>query len=242
MNLEKITTIFSEEQIITALLNSANAEQIVELMEDEKIAVQYIGIVIELAVKPYITRMSPEERLQALERIARETTSNAVLDAMVEEFLKRTELGWQRCFCKIFGEILTNKRSSIKTIMKALDSCNQFRSDDVSRYFFKNYTMDTEKLIEVKKFAELIDYSFYPNSIGHGCCKVLTKGRYSSQLIEYAFENFHFADITEQTDLIRKCKNCYLERVMQILAERYDLYEFEWMLEAYEKRTGKKYM
>ena len=260
--LEKITNIFSEEEIILAMLNSGNEEKVRKLVADEELIKKYIVLILEKDIA-----------LDEICDIAKNTTSPQLLDIIAKACI---QVGVMASVClQVGGDldayldtylidiVLDNPYCSGETIVYAeenADRCWSRRVIECLEYISED-KYPKEKLLNIANADKKGDCSlgivqlpncdkevFYkafensrcnPEDYSAICCIALEQSfTLKPDILEECLEHFTDDWVGIIYDTVNGCNEAYLERVMAKIEETAPADVCEEARELYKERKS----
>lgn len=245
--LEKITNIFSEEEIVLAMLSSGNEEKVRKLVADEELIKKYIVLMLEKNIA-----------FDEICDVAKNTTLSQLLDIMAKAVIQvdgDTDL---------LDIVLDNPYCSGETIVYVEEKFNLYWTDRVlfcrkdipengypKEKLWKIAMADhngdcTVGIIEFPNCDEELFYKILENCRCNGeyysdICGLALKKNYTlrEDILEECLSHFLDAWSEYIDDLVMHCNASYLEKVMaKIEAVAFEDVYIE-AREVYHKRKGK---
>lgn len=225
--LEKITNIFSEEEIILAMLSSGNEEKVRKLVADEELIKKYIVLILEKDIA-----------FDEICDIAKNTTSPQLLDIIAKAFIQVDGDTY------LLDIVLDNPYCSGETIVYAEENFGLYWTNRV--LFFREdipengYSKEklwkiamadhngacTAGIIEFHNCDEKLFYKIFENCRCNGeyysnICGFALKKNYTlrEDILEECLDNFMGAWSEYIDNLVMYCNASYLERVMAKIEE-----------------------
>lgn len=243
----KITDIFSEEELVLAILKSGNAEKVRNLVTDEEFIKKYIILMLE-------NKLIFDEIFD----LAETTTSPQLLDIMAKAFIQtdgETDL---------LDIILDNPNCSGETIVYAEENFGMYWTNRVlfDREYISEDKYPKEKLlnianvdkkgvctigiIELPNCYEEVFYKAFENSRCNAeyysdICGIALKQSFmlKPDILEECLEHF-IDDWSEDIyNIVEYCNEAYLERVMAKIEETSSADVRKEARKSYKKRKGK---
>ena len=248
----KITDIFSEEELVLAILESGNAEKVRNLVTDEEFIKKYIILMLE-------NNLIFDEIFD----LAETTTSSQLLDIMVKAFIK-ADMDDEYRAEDLVDEIVANPNCSGETIVYLEENTIMHwtsrvmfcMGDTLKNKYSKEKLLNianadkkgvcTAGIIEFPNCDEEVFYKAFENSRCNAeyysdICGIALKQSFilKPEILEECLEHF-IDDWSEDIyNIVEYCNEAYLERVMAKIEETSSADVCKKAKEYYKKRKGK---
>ena len=251
----KITDIFSEEELVLAILESGNAEKVRNLVTDEEFIKKYIILMLE-------NNLIFDEIFD----LAETTTSSQLLDIMVKAFIK-ADMDDEYRAEDLVDEIVANPNCSGETIVYLEENTIMYwtsrvmfcMGDTLKNKYSKEKLLNianadkkgvcTAGIIEFPNCDEEVFYKAFENNRcnpdSEDYSAICNFALYQSfilkpDILEECLEHFLDNDFSEFTyNTVKYCNEAYLERVMAKIEETSSADVCKKAREYYKKRKGK---